>query len=96
MTPDGLSRIDREERQEKTERPERKERKEKADQDESPEYQEKKKTQHGTDNDGYRYKGPEKPARKNNADSPALKSTTMLNVPGSSQFVLLSSLVNPF
>jgi hypothetical protein len=81
MTPDGLSRIDREERQEKAERPEKMER---------PERKEK------PDNDGYRYKGPEKPARKNNADSPALKSTTMLNVPGSGQFVLLSSLVNPF
>jgi phage shock protein PspC (stress-responsive transcriptional regulator) len=101
MTPDGLSKIDREERQERTQRPEkaeRPERKEKPDQGDSPEYQEKKKnkSQHGSDNDGYRYNGPEKPARKNNADSPALKSTTMLNVPGSGQFILLSSLVNPF
>ena len=93
MTTDGLSRADRaetdrKEQQEKAERPEQPERKE---QDENG----NKKHQHDTNNDGYRYKGPEKPARKSGSDTPVLKSTTMLSVPYSSQFVLLSTLVNP-
>jgi phage shock protein PspC (stress-responsive transcriptional regulator) len=93
MTSDGLSRadraeIDRKERPEKAERPEQPERKE---QDENG----NKKSQHDTNNDGYRYKGPAKPARKSGSDTPVIKSTTMLSVPYSSQFVLLSTLVNP-
>jgi phage shock protein PspC (stress-responsive transcriptional regulator) len=91
MTPDGLSktsRMDRDEdRPEKAERPEKKERSEKKERDETPE-------KNQPDNNGYRYKGPEKPARKSNADSPAAKSTTMLMVPRSSQFLLLSTLCN--
>jgi hypothetical protein len=91
MTPDGLSKTGRmdkdEDRPEKAERPGKKERPEKKEQNETPE-----KSKH--DKDGYRYKGPEQPARKTNADSPVPKSTTMLIVPRSSQFLLLSTLCN--
>ncbi len=89
MTPDGLARadranVDREERREQKEHPERAEQPEKKEQNE-------KKSNNGDDNDGYRYKGPEKPAKKS-ADSPVPKSTTMLSVPSVSPFVLLSAL----
>lgn len=89
MTPDGLARadrsnVDREERREQKERPERPEQPERKEQNE-------KKSNNGDNNDGYRYKAPEKPAKKS-ADSSIPKSTTMLSVPAVSPFVLLSAL----
>jgi phage shock protein PspC (stress-responsive transcriptional regulator) len=91
MTATGLvrsSRMDRAERPEQPEQPEKKERpeqKERPDQPAQPE-------QHP----GYRYQGPEKPAHKNNSDSPAIKSTTMLTVPYRGELGLLTALVHTF
>jgi phage shock protein PspC (stress-responsive transcriptional regulator) len=91
MTPDGLVRTDRmdrdDDRPEKTERPDKKEKTEKKERGEAPEKGQ-------PDNNGYRYKGPEKPARKSNADTTLRKSTTMLTIPRGSQFLLLSALCN--
>jgi phage shock protein PspC (stress-responsive transcriptional regulator) len=94
MTADGLSRTDRDgtDREEKRERTERREQKERPEKTEKPEQPEKKENKNP---DGYRYKAPDSRPKKTGADSPALKSTTMLSEPGMSAFVLLSSLVNP-
>jgi phage shock protein PspC (stress-responsive transcriptional regulator) len=79
MTATGLVRSSRKDREE-SEKPEQPERPE---QKERPE-------QHP----GYRYQGPEKPAHKNNSDSPAIKSTTMLTVPYHGELGLLTALVH--
>jgi phage shock protein PspC (stress-responsive transcriptional regulator) len=98
MTATGLaraSRLDREEQPEQTERPEKKERPE---QPEQPEKKEKpaqdQNDKQGSDHNGYRYQGPEKPAHKNNSDSPATKSTTMLTIPYRGELGLLTALVH--
>lgn len=95
MTANGLVRSSRVDRQEQPERPEKKE------QPEQPEQPEKKENpapdqnnKQGGDHNGYRYQGPEKPAHKNNTDSPAIKSTTMLTVPYRGELGLLTALVH--
>jgi phage shock protein PspC (stress-responsive transcriptional regulator) len=83
MTATGLvrsSRMEREEQPEKTEQPEKPEQPEKKERPEQA--------------PGYRYQGPEKPAHKNNSDSPAIKSTTMLTVPYRGELGLLTALVH--
>ncbi len=92
MTSDGLQRADRS-NLDRDERPEQPEHLEQPERKEQPENGEKK-NQHGTNNGGYRYKGPERPARKPSPDSPVLKSTTMLTVPYVSPFILVSALVD--
>ena len=88
MTSGGLQRVnamgkydDRPERPEKQERPEKKEKVEAPENPARP------------DKDGYRYKAPEAPAKKNNADTPAPKSSTMLAPSHSYRFALLSSFI---
>jgi len=88
MTADGLQRVnslgklgDRPERPEKSERPEKKEKVEAPENPTQP------------DKGGYRYKTPQAPAKKNNADTPVPKSSTMLPTPHPYRFVLLSSFI---
>ncbi|GGB10381.1 PspC domain-containing protein [Puia dinghuensis] len=90
MTANGLVRTDHksnsvdDDQPEYKERPEKPERPEKKEQPEKPE-------QPGKDNNGgYRYKGPEAPAKK--ADSPAMKHTTMTTRTDEDNIGLLSPL----
>ncbi len=88
MTTGGLKRVnamgkydDQPERPEKSERPEKKE---KVEAPENP-------PQPGKD--GYRYKSPQAPAKKNNADTPVPKSSTMVPTSRPYRFALLSSFI---
>jgi len=97
MTATGLVRSSRKDREdsEKPEQPERPEQKEKAEQPEKKEKPEQNQNdKQNSDHNGYRYQGPEKPAHKNNSDSPAIKSTTMLTVPYRGELGLLTALVH--
>ncbi|HET6256456.1 MAG TPA: PspC domain-containing protein [Puia sp.] len=87
MTTEGLQRVnamgkpeDRPERPEIKERPEKPDRPGKKENDEKPENP-------TPGNGGYRYK---EPAKKNNADTPATRSSTMLMSHRPSRFVLFS------
>lgn len=88
MTTQGLQRVgaagnyeDRPERPEKPEHPEKKEKVEAPDNSPRP----------GTGD--YRYKSPQAPAKKNNPDTPAPRSSTMISNPHPSPFVLWSCFI---
>jgi phage shock protein PspC (stress-responsive transcriptional regulator) len=86
MTANGLEHVNAMGKyDERPERPERTEPSEKKEKDEVPENSAK------PGKDGYRYKSPQAPAKKNNADTP--RSSTMRSPSHPYQFVLLSSFI---